>query len=122
VLLHHYSDLHIYFAELLQVTESSMLPRPKAELIKEIYDVRSWITSSLNDLHGHSQPHCFKFVCNGNGKAVMFHKNWSSSQWCSDQEAPVVLKVQYPVSASVCKYTLFVIIYLLLYRTSAEGL
>lgn len=59
------------FSELLK-TEASMDPQPKAVLIKEIYDVRSWIATNLNELHGHSQPHCYKFALNRDGKAVMF--------------------------------------------------
>jgi len=70
-----------------------MDPQPKAMLIKEIYDVRSWIATHLDELHGHRQPHCFKFVLNRDGKAVMFNRNWSSNQWCSEEEASVVLKV-----------------------------
>ena len=83
----------IFQTELLHATEVSMEPQPKAVLIKEIYDVRSWIATHLNDLHGHSQPHCFKFVLNRNGKALMFNRNWSSSQWCSEKDASIVLKV-----------------------------
>ena len=78
---------------MLHATEVSMDPQPKAVLIKEIYDVRSWIAAHLHDLHGHSQPHCFKFILNRDGKAVMFNRNWSSSQWCSEEEASIVLKV-----------------------------
>ena len=42
---------------------------PKAVLVKEIYDVRSWIAPNLNELHGHSQPHCLTEM-------------YQAKQWC----------------------------------------
>lgn len=61
--------------------------------MEELYDIKTWIIPHLNELHGHSQPHCFKFVLNDQGKAVMYVRNWTTSSWCSEKEAIVVLKV-----------------------------
>ena len=70
-----------------------MEPTPTAHLLESIYDIKSWIIPHLNNLHGHSQPHCFKFILNDQGKAVMYFRNWTTSPWCTEEEAAVVLKV-----------------------------
>ena len=58
--------------DLLEATKVSMDPNPITTLIEYMHDVKKWITPHLNDLHGHRDPHCFKFVCNENGKCLMF--------------------------------------------------
>ena len=49
-------------AGLLSATCNSYTPRPKVELLKFVYDVKSWLNPHIEDLHDHTQPHCFKFV------------------------------------------------------------
>jgi len=70
-----------------------MEPTPTAHLLESIYDIKAWITPHLNNLHGHSQPHCFKSIRNNQEKAVMYYRNWTTSPWCSEEDATVVLKV-----------------------------
>ena len=62
-----------------------------ASMIEMIHDVKRRITPHLNELHGHRDPHCFKFVCNKDDKCIMFYRNWTSDPWCTD--AAIVLKV-----------------------------
>ena len=88
--------IHVFYAiklDLVHATEVSMDPTPQVVLIKEVYDVRSWINPHLNEFHGHSQPHCFKFILNRDGKAIMFSRNWSANPWCLEKEASVILQV-----------------------------
>ena len=80
-----------FIPELINVTTRSYSPHPKVELLEYIYDVRSWLTPFIEDLHGHTQPHCFKFVLNAKGCAEMFYKSWSHDAWV--QEGLVLLKV-----------------------------
>ena len=70
-----------------------MEPTPETHFMEEMYNIKSWILPHINELHGHSQPHCFKFVLNYEDKAVMYFRNWTSDPWCSEEEAMVVLKV-----------------------------
>ena len=50
------------FIDLFRETASSTSPNPKVSFIEEVFDVRSWLNVCLESLHGHSSPHCFKFV------------------------------------------------------------
>ena len=52
-------------AGLLSATCNSYTPRPKVELLKFVYDVKLWLNPHIEDLYGHTQPHCFKFVLKG---------------------------------------------------------
>ena len=56
-------------------------------------DDSRWITPHLIELHGHWDPHCFKFVCNKDDECIMFYRNWTSDPWCPEDNAAVVLKV-----------------------------
>ena len=57
-----------------------------------MFDVKQWLQPHSHELHRHVQPHCFKFVRNENGEAVMFYRKWSGNAWLG----PVrVIKVEY---------------------------
>lgn len=87
------------FLGLMKVTAQSFTPQPATVLLESVYDVRSWLAPYINDLHGHSQPHCFRFSLNKHAVAVMHYKNWSHEGW--SQEGIMLLKVR-----SVNKYQL----------------
>lgn len=80
------SLMHVHHVALglIDATTMSYSPHPKVELLKYVYDVRAWLTPSIEDLHGHTQPHCFKFTLNANEHAEMFYKNRSSDGWSKD--------------------------------------
>ena len=79
--------------DLLEATKICMDPNPMTSLIIKMHDVKKWIIPHLNEFHGHRDPHCFKFLCNGDNKCIMFFRNWTSDPWCPEDKAPVVLKV-----------------------------
>ena len=70
-----------------------MESNPKTFLIESMFDVKSWITPHLDELHGHRDPHCFKFILNEEGKCVLYFRNWTSDSWCTEDNAIVILKV-----------------------------
>lgn len=74
----------------MKVTQQSYTPNPNVILLDKIFDVRSWLTPNLHQIHGHSQPHCFRFQLDGT-KAVMHYKNWSHECW--SEEPVIMLKV-----------------------------
>ena len=41
-----------------------MEPNPKTFVIDSMFDVKSWITLHLDELHGLRDPYCFKFILN----------------------------------------------------------
>ena len=49
--------------------------------LKYIFDIKSWISPCLEEIHGHTAPHVFLFRRNADRKAVMFTKKWSHEEW-----------------------------------------
>lgn len=78
---------------MMQETAASCTPSPEVTLLRSIFDVKSWLSPVLENLHGHSTPHCFKFLLGTSGRALMFFKLWSHDPWCDDKDAVVLLKV-----------------------------
>lgn len=51
------------------------------EVFQYMFDIKSWISPFLEDIHGHTVPHIFLFRRNSAGKCVMFTKHWSHDHW-----------------------------------------
>lgn len=88
--------------DLFKETADSTTPTPAISFLREVFNVKELLNPSLEQIHGHSLPHCFKFTLRdssdsdeaiGSKIPVMYYKNWSSESWCSDEEAIVLLKV-----------------------------
>lgn len=62
-------------------------PTPKAYILQKVYDIREWIEDYAVELHAHTNPKCFKFELNDDGKAEMYYRNWSHQQW----QGPVII-------------------------------
>ena len=82
----------IIYTDLLKQTKLSTTPEPQATVLSEVKDVKTWISPVLEDIHGHSIPHCFKFIKCG-VEVKMFYKHWSKDPWCDESEAVTLLKV-----------------------------
>ena len=85
---------------MMQETAASCTPSPEVTLLRSIFDVKSWLSPVLENLHGHSTPHCFKFLLGTSGRALMFFKLWSHDPWCDDKDAVVLLKVNKATNAN----------------------
>ena len=58
------------------------------------YGVPFELLPQMDELSGHSTPHCFKFIKkSGFEDVLMYSKLWSSDAWCSETEATNPLKV-----------------------------
>ena len=49
-----------------------------------LYDIRNWIAPHVEDIHGHTQPHHFRFTLDEVGIVVMHYKNWAKDAWSAD--------------------------------------
>ena len=67
----------------MKATAQSYTPQPITCLLSSVYDVRSWLTSFIDELTGHSQPHCFRFTLD-KGQAVMHYRKWSHCKWSTE--------------------------------------
>ena len=76
-------------------TMLSSTPSPNVRVVQHVLDVKAWILPQMNELHGHSTPHCFKFIkkC-GSDDVLMYCKHLSSDPWYSEAEATIPLKVR----------------------------
>ena len=81
----------VLYTGLLDATTKSYTPHPKVQLLESIYDVKLRLHPFIEDLHGYTQPHSFKFVLNTSGNAEMFYRNWNHDPW--SEEGLVLLKV-----------------------------
>ena len=69
-------------------------------LLDVVYDIKEWLAPHAEELHDHTQPKCFKFVRNADGKCEMFYRNYSHMPW----EGPViVLKVSHTIGSFIIK-------------------
>jgi len=60
----------------------SYTPKPHAELIKKMFDIRTWMADITIDLHNIINPHCFVLRKSRKGDVVLKYKNWTrDSEW-----------------------------------------
>lgn len=83
----------MYSAGLLTTIMDSYTPQPCAALVTKLFDIKSWIAPYINEIHGHTQPHCFRFMKNDNSEVEMHYKQWSGSTWLPEDEGIKLLKV-----------------------------
>ena len=69
-----YCYIHqINILDLFTVTSESFTPNPIVACLNNLLDIKEWLAPCLNDVHGHTQTHCFKFMLK-DSKAVMYYK------------------------------------------------
>ena len=73
--------------------EDSYSPTPSVILTKHLYNAKDWIEDSIAEVHGHSEPLCFKFQLDDEGKAQLFSARWSNTPWKNHGNLLKVLSV-----------------------------
>ena len=76
---------------LARVISESYHPQPSVIIMKDLYNVKEWLKDSINDIHGHSEPLCFKFELDSDNKSQLFTARWSDGTWKNHGQ---LLKVQ----------------------------
>lgn len=66
--------------------------------IKQIRDIKAWLTTVMNTPEKHSNPHNFLFRRNLQGKAQMYYRNWSSDAWLPDTPNPGLILLRVSLS------------------------
>ena len=66
-----------YYYSLQVVYKQSNKGVISSDELSNVFDVKLWLTSYLENLHQHTQPHVFKFSQNLSGKADLHYKKWS---------------------------------------------
>ena len=56
-------------------------PHPETFQMRHMFDVGAWVEGQVEEIHHHTKPHCFKFIRNEAGKAVMYYRKWSGEEW-----------------------------------------
>lgn len=77
---------------------------PEANLLEHIFDVKTWLSAHLFQLHNHSHPHIFRFKTGESGEVVMHYKDWSESSWEPHGNGIKLFKV-YTLHSSLFKLT-----------------
>lgn len=56
--------------------------------LRYIFDMKNWIAPHLDEIHGHTAPHIFRFRFNhASQKAEMHYKHWSHESWQADKDS-----------------------------------
>ena len=56
--------------------------------LKYIFHIKKWITPYLEEIHGHTAPHVFRFRFNHAAKKAELHyKHWSHEPWEPDGDS-----------------------------------
>ena len=68
-----------------EITES-YTPEIEVVHVDSMFDVKTWM-DPLQDISGHIYHHQFKIERNGEGRAILFYKKWSTStEWLPKEE------------------------------------
>ncbi len=65
--------------------EDSYTPQPKVIWIESSFDFKAWIEPYIQEIHGHTEPHCFRFKMNEDGQVILHYRQWSGQPWIPEQ-------------------------------------
>ncbi|XP_048586870.1 uncharacterized protein LOC5519393 isoform X2 [Nematostella vectensis] len=68
------------FSEALRKQNTLTLSPPKVHEISKMYDIRKWVKTFCEELHGLTTPHVFKIEMAPSGKVVLRYKHLSSDK------------------------------------------
>ncbi|KAI8516430.1 hypothetical protein Bbelb_050110 [Branchiostoma belcheri] len=66
--------------ELEHAITKSFNPSPVSFHIQHVLDFKTWLSSELEDISGHSIPHCFKFTMGPHQQPNIHYKEYST-EW-----------------------------------------
>ena len=93
LLVIHTSTYNFFLiVDLLEAMESCLqIIKAYPFLLDIVFDLKEWLAPFAEELHAHTQPKCFKFVRNEQGKCEMYYRNYSNMQWEGPQQLLKVL-------------------------------
>lgn len=67
-------------------------------ILNYVFDIKNWIAPHLDEIHGHTAPHVFRFRRNSQSKrAEMHYQHWSHEPWepTGEEGGLILLKVYF---------------------------
>lgn len=77
--------IYCHFIEMEACCKAANHTVRETSTLKFIFDIKTWISPYLEEIHGHTTPHVFLFRRNVKGKACMYTKTWSHQEWEPEQ-------------------------------------
>ena len=62
-----------------QCLKDSYTPSPKIIELEEVHDIKKWVGKSIEEIHGHTAPHHYRFKRVGD-EVEMTYKHWSDDE------------------------------------------
>lgn len=84
------------YVEMEEALKSSNQNVKNSCTLNYVYDIKNWIAPYLDEIHGHTTPHVFRFRLNNNKRAEMHYQHWSHEPWKPSGNGHVLLKVFEP--------------------------
>jgi hypothetical protein len=91
-------------AGLKQAINEAYTPSPSVHCVAQVYNIKDWLMPHLHNIHGHTQPLCFKFTRDENNKAIMRYRHWSTDPWSEDKVTLLKVRTKYFVLTYVRTY------------------
>ena len=77
---------------LQQIPKAYLKHNTTAERLAAVFNVRDWLSPSIEVMQRHSKPHVFKITKDESGRAVLMTKMWSTSaEWQTPTGSPYLL-------------------------------
>ncbi len=74
-------------------------PSPEVVWVEWVFEIKTWLGPHVEELRGHSQPHCYRFTTNGEGHAAMHYRQWSGQVWLPENG---LLLIKYGIISVEC--------------------
>ena len=70
-----------YYEEMNLAMKASNQKVKSSTTLKYVFDIKNWIAPHLDEIHGHTAPHVFRFRLTHAKRAEMHYQNWSHDPW-----------------------------------------
>ena len=64
-----------------EIKNSFNTSKPDVVCLTQVYDVKSWLSDHIPNIHDHLKAHHFRFQKSVNGVTKMFYKEWSTDDY-----------------------------------------